>query len=74
MISKQALIEFKELWEKEKGEPISDELALDEAVNLLSLFNAIYKPLRKGWIDRSEEKYETEQENDYAKPKTETVV
>lgn len=50
MISKQALTEFKELWEKENGEPLSDELALDEAVNLLTFFNAIYRPIKTEWF------------------------
>lgn len=51
MISDAALKEFKAIWKEEKGEDISDELAMDEAVNLLTLFDAIYRPIKKEWND-----------------------
>lgn len=51
MISNEALEEFKKIWREEKGTEISDEDAMDEAVNLLTLFNAIYRPIKKEWLE-----------------------
>ncbi|MCX6761121.1 MAG: hypothetical protein NTZ84_03415 [Candidatus Nealsonbacteria bacterium] len=51
MISQEAMQKFKELWKKKKGEDISDEFAADEFRNLLTLFNAIYRPVKKEWLD-----------------------
>lgn len=51
MISEQALKEFKQIWKEEKGEDISDEFAMEEAVNLLTIFNATYRPIRKEWLE-----------------------
>lgn len=45
LISKTALEEFKEIYRKEYGEDISDDEAIDLAVNLLGLFTCIYRPL-----------------------------
>ena len=47
MLSKQALQEFKEIWKTEIGEDISDDFALEKATQLLTLFDAIYKPIKK---------------------------
>ncbi len=47
MLSNQALQEFKELWKKERGEDISDEFAMEQAVNLLTIFDAIYRPINR---------------------------
>jgi len=51
MISEQALKEFKQIWKEEKGENISDEFAMEEATNLLTLYNAIYRPIKKEWLE-----------------------
>lgn len=51
MISEQALREFKQIWKEEKGGEISDELAIEEAINLLTLYNAIYRPIKKEWLE-----------------------
>jgi len=51
MISEQALKEFKQTWKEEKGEDISDEFALKEATNLLTLYDKIYRPIKKGWLE-----------------------
>ena len=51
MISKEALEEFKKIWREEHGEDISDGQAMDEATNLLTLMNAVYRPLKKDWVD-----------------------
>ncbi|MBU1102758.1 hypothetical protein KJ853_03850 [Patescibacteria group bacterium] len=50
MLSKEALEEFKKIWKEEKNEEISDDFAMNEAVNLLTLFNAIYRPIKKEWL------------------------
>lgn len=50
MISDKALQEFKEIWKEQFGEDISDEKAMDGATSLLTLFNVIYKPVKKEWL------------------------
>jgi hypothetical protein len=59
MISASALQDFKAVWLGEFGEDISDETATDEAINLLSIFSAIYRPIKQEWIDE----YENENQN-----------
>ncbi len=54
MISKEALDEFKIIWKQEIGEEISDEKATEEAANLLTLFNVIYRPIKKDWLKEFE--------------------
>ncbi len=44
MISEKSLKKFKELYKKEFGEEISDQVALDKATRLLNLYRAIYAP------------------------------
>ena len=51
MLSQKALEEFKKIWREEKGEDISDEKAAEEAINLLTLMDAVYKPIKKEWLD-----------------------
>ncbi len=51
MISQQALKEFKEIWKEEYGNDISDEFALEKAVNLLTLMDAVYHPVKKEWLN-----------------------
>ncbi len=46
-LSKEAIEEFKEIYRQEFGEEISDQTALELALNLLNLFRAIYKPVTK---------------------------
>lgn len=52
MLSKQALQEFKAIWKEEIGEEISDDLALEKATELLTLFNVVYRPIRKKWLKK----------------------
>ena len=54
MISKEALEEFKKIWREEQGAEISDEEAMEEAVSLLTMFNAIYRPIKKKWFENCE--------------------
>lgn len=51
MISDKALQEFKGIWAEEIGTDISDEQAMEEATQLLALFDAIYRPIRKEWLE-----------------------
>lgn len=51
MLSKQALEDFKEIWRKEFNEEISDQKATEQAINLLTLMDAVYRPIRKGQND-----------------------
>lgn len=56
MLSKKALGSFKEIWRKEFKGDITDERATAEATALLTLFNAIYRPIRKDWLETSGDK------------------
>ena len=47
MLSKQALEEFKDIWKKKYGQEISDDFAMQQALNLLTLFGAVYRPIKK---------------------------
>lgn len=51
MISETALQEFKKLWLEEFNEEISDEKAMEFGVNLLTLFDHIYRPVKKEWLE-----------------------
>ncbi len=49
MLTKQQLQEFKAIWKAEIGEDISDDFALEKAIQLLALIDPIYKPIKKEW-------------------------
>lgn len=55
MISETALQEFKKLWVEEFGEKISDEQAMELGTSLLSLFDRIYRPVKKSWFEKVSE-------------------
>ena len=59
MVSEKALQEFKMVWREEFGEDISDEKALEEATALLTMFDAIYRPIRKEWVEDYEKDNQT---------------
>lgn len=59
MISETALQEFKRLWLEEFGEEISDEQAMEVGTNLLNLFNHIYRPVKKSWLEEVSDKEKT---------------
>ena len=61
MLSDKALQEFKEIWLKEIGEEISDERAVELGINLLNLFDHIYRPVPKEWMDELLAEEEMEQ-------------
>ena len=50
MISDKALQEFKVIWLEEFKQEISDEFAMEQATQLLTLFDAIYRPIKKEWV------------------------
>jgi len=55
VISEAALQEFKEIWLAQFGAVIPDDVAVEEATNLLTMFDAIYRPLKQEWIDEYED-------------------
>lgn len=54
MLSKNALEEFKTIWREEFGTEIGDQEATDQAINLLTLFSAIYKPIKDEWVEEKD--------------------
>ncbi len=52
VLSDEALKKFKELYRDEFNEEISDQLALELGVNLLTFFDAIYRPIKKEWLEK----------------------
>jgi neutral trehalase len=56
MISDKALKEFKKIWKEEYGQEISTEKAVELGINLLTMFDAIYRPIPKSWLKDYEEK------------------
>jgi hypothetical protein len=59
MISKNALEEYKEIHRQETGEVFSDDVLLDEAINLLTLFDRVYRPIKKEWLKEYGRQYKT---------------
>jgi len=51
MLSEKALLEFKQIWLEEIGYELTDEKATELAINLLTLFDKIYRPLKKSWLE-----------------------
>ncbi len=52
MISKEALEEYKKIYRKEFGKEISDKDALEQAISLLTMVKAIYRPITKDDYDK----------------------
>ena len=50
MLTKQALEEYKQLHREETGEVLPDDVLANEAINLLTLFNFVYRPIKKEWL------------------------
>ena len=65
MISDAALKEFKAIWQEEFKQDISDEAAMEEATQLLTLFDAIYRPIKKEWVKQydNETNLQSQREN-----------
>jgi hypothetical protein len=50
MLSKHALEEYKEIHRQETGTVLPDDVLASEAINLLTLFNFVYRPIKKEWL------------------------
>jgi hypothetical protein len=51
MISEEALQEFMQLYQEEYGVELDKKTATDLAVNLLTFFKTIYRPIKKEWLN-----------------------
>ena len=51
MISDKALQEYKEIYRKKFGTDIDDATAMEQATSLLTLVNAVYRPIKKEWLE-----------------------
>ena len=51
MLTKHALEEYKEIHRQETGKVLPDDVLADEAINLLTLFNFVYRPIKKAWLE-----------------------
>ena len=52
MLSDQALKEFKEIYRLEFGQEIDDETATALAINTLTFYSNIYRPVKVEWSDK----------------------
>lgn len=52
----EAIKEFKVLYKKEFGVDLSDEEATMRANNLVGLYDAVYSPVKKEWLDEFDKK------------------
>lgn len=50
MLTKHALEEYKEIHRQETGKVLPDDVLADEAINLLTLFSFVYRPIKKAWL------------------------
>jgi len=50
MLTKHALEEYKQLHREETGTVLPDDVLANEAINLLTLFNFVYRPIKKAWL------------------------
>ncbi|MDE1970033.1 MAG: hypothetical protein KGI50_00425 [Patescibacteria group bacterium] len=56
MISEEAFEEYKKIYKEEFGADITDEEAMEQATSLLTMMNAIYRPVKKEWLDDLEKR------------------
>ena len=47
MLSKKALLEFKEIYRQEFGAELGDDEVLKKAIMLLTMFQNVYRPVPK---------------------------
>ena len=50
MLTKHAFEEYKEIYRQETGKVLPDDVLANEAINLLTLFNFVYRPIKKEWL------------------------
>jgi hypothetical protein len=63
MLSEAALKEFKQLYLEEFGEEISDAEATELGINLLTMFQNIYRPVKREWAEKLVEKIKQKYKN-----------
>ena len=68
MLTKHALEEYKEIHRQETGKVLPDDVLADEAINLLTLFNFVYRPIKKAWLQEYGQR--TRDNSDMAERKT----
>jgi len=51
MISEKALKEYKTILKEECGLTPSDDEVMEEATHLLTMVDAIYRPVKKEWLN-----------------------
>ena len=51
MLTKHALEEYKQIHREETGTVLPDDVLANEAINLLTLFNFVYRPIKKAWLE-----------------------
>ena len=68
MLTKQALEEYKQLHLEETGTVLPDDVLANEAINLLTLFNFVYRPIKKVWLEEYGQR--TRDDSNMAKRKT----
>lgn len=56
MLSREAILEYQQIYKEIYGKEISFEKASEGGEKLLRLFKLIYIPIPKGWIKRKYEK------------------
>lgn len=55
----EAILEYQALYRTEYGKEIPYEEAQRQAVKLITLFDAVYKPIKKEWISEVQEQLNT---------------
>lgn len=58
MISDKALQEYKKIYKKKFGKEIDDVTAMEQAASLLTLVDAVYRPIKKEWMEEYNKKRE----------------
>lgn len=51
MLSNLALQEYKKIFKEEVGEELADDEATKLGINLLTLLNHIYRPVKQDWLN-----------------------
>ena len=56
MISEKAVKEFQKIYEEKFGKKIDNRTALDLGINLLTILDKTYRPIKKEWAKEFESK------------------
>jgi len=56
MLSKQAILDYKTIFQEEVGEELTYELANEKATKFLRLFKMIYQPVPKEYLKKIKER------------------